>query len=195
MLELSDYLRLILRSRVYDIARESPLEVAAGLSIRTGSTVLLKREDSQPTFSFKVRGAYNKLASLSHDERTRGVICASAGNHAQGVALAARQLGCAATVVMPTTAPRLKIDAVAALGARVVLHGDTYSDAHEHAVALQEAEGSTFVHPFDDPAVIAGQGTVGMEILHHHGGPLDAIFVPVGGGGLIAGIAAYVKAV
>ena len=192
---LDEYLRAILTSRVYDVARETPLTRAPRLSERTANTVLLKREDSQPSFSFKVRGAYNKIASLSPAERERGVICASAGNHAQGVALAARQVRCAATIVMPTTAPRLKVDAVAALGARIVLHGDSFSDAYAHAVDLQAAEGATFVHPFDDPLVIAGQGTIGMEILRQHAGRLDAVFVPVGGGGLIAGIAAYVKAV
>ncbi|HWL45951.1 MAG TPA: threonine ammonia-lyase, biosynthetic [Ilumatobacter sp.] len=193
--DLDDYLRRILTSRVYEVARETPLDPAVRLSARVGHTVLLKREDSQPGFSFKVRGAYNKLAAMSPAERARGVICASAGNHAQGVARSAQHLGCAATIVMPTTAPRLKVDAVAALGARIVLHGDSYSDAYAHALELQAAEGTTFVHPFDDPAVIAGQGTIGMEILRQHGAPLDAVFVPVGGGGLIAGIAAYVKAV
>ena len=193
--DLDRYLRAILTSRVYDVARETPLDRAPRLSARTGNTVLLKREDSQPGFSFKVRGAYNKLAALSPAKRERGVICASAGNHAQGVALSARELRCTATIVMPTTAPRLKVDAVAALGARIVLHGDSFSDAYAHALELQAADGSTFVHPFDDPLVIAGQGTIGMEILRQHSGPLDAVFVPVGGGGLIAGVAAYIKAV
>ncbi len=193
--DLDHYLRAILTSRVYEVARETPLDLAPRLSTRLGRSVLLKREDSQPGFSFKVRGAHNKLAALTPDERARGVICASAGNHAQGVARSAHHLGCVATIVMPTTAPRLKVDAVAALGARIVLHGDSYSEAYEHALALQQADGATFVHPFDDPLVIAGQGTAGMEILRQHSGPLDAVFVPVGGGGLIAGIAAYVKAV
>ena len=192
---LDDYLRWILTSQVYDLAHETPLDRAARLSARIGNTVLLKREDHQPGFSFKVRGAYNKLAALTPAELERGVICASAGNHAQGVALSAKHLRCSATIVMPTTAPRLKVDAVAALGARTVLHGDSYSDAYARAIEIQATEGSTFVHPFDDPAVIAGQGTIGMEILRQHGGRLDGIFVPIGGGGLIAGIAAYVKAV
>ncbi|MGE3621965.1 MAG: threonine ammonia-lyase, biosynthetic, partial [Acidimicrobiia bacterium] len=193
--DLAGYLQRILTSRVYDLAHETPLELAAGLSAQTGNTVLLKREDSQPAFSFKVRGAYNRMAGLSAEELARGVICASAGNHAQGVALSAHRLGCAATIVMPTTTPRVKVDAVAALGARIVLHGDSYSEAAERATELAAQEGATFVHPFDDPDVIAGQGTIAMEVLRQHGGPLDAVFVPVGGGGLVAGIAAYVKAV
>ena len=192
---LAAYLQRILTSRVYDLAHETALERAAGLSDQCGNTVLLKREDSQPAFSFKIRGAYNKMAGLSADELERGVICASAGNHAQGVALSAHRLGCAATIVMPTTTPRVKVGAVAALGARIVLHGDTYSEAAARAAELAEEMGATFVHPFDDPAVIAGQGTIAMEVLRQHGGPIDALFVPVGGGGLIAGMAAYTKAV
>jgi threonine dehydratase len=191
----SDYLQRILNARVYDVAIESPLEPARTLSRRIGNHVLLKREDQQPVFSFKLRGAYNKMARLTEAERTRGVICASAGNHAQGVALAAKRLGCRATVVMPVTTPKLKTDAVRALGADVVLHGDSYSDAYDHAKTLEAASGLTFVHPFDDPDVIAGQGTVGMEILRQHQGPLDAVFVAIGGGGLIAGVASYIKAV
>jgi threonine dehydratase len=180
---------------VYDVARESALEAARTLSRRLGNHVLLKREDQQPVFSFKLRGAYNKMSRLSAPELARGVICASAGNHAQGVALAARRLACRAVVVMPVTTPKLKVDAVHALGAEVVLQGDSYSDAYAHALALQAKGGLTFVHPFDDPDVIAGQGTVGMEILRQHQGPLDAIFVAIGGGGLASGVAAYVKAV
>jgi threonine dehydratase len=190
-----DYLKKILTARVYDVAIESPLEPARNLSRRLGNQVLLKREDQQPVFSFKLRGAYNKMAHLTPQELQRGVICASAGNHAQGVALSARKLGCKATIVMPVTTPRVKIDAVAALGGEVVLHGDSYSDAAQHAIALQRDQQLTFVHPFDDPDVIAGQGTVAMEILRQHQGPIDAVFVAIGGGGLISGIAAYIKAV
>ena len=190
-----EYLQKILTARVYDVAIESPLEVARTLSRRLGNQVLLKREDQQPVFSFKLRGAYNKMVHLTPEQLARGVICASAGNHAQGVALAARKLGCHATVVMPVTTPRLKIDAVRALGGEVVLQGESYSDAHTHAVALEAERGLTFVHPFDDPHVIAGQGTVAMEILRQCQGPLDAVFVAIGGGGLIAGVAAYIKAV
>ncbi|WP_020470336.1 threonine ammonia-lyase, biosynthetic [Zavarzinella formosa] len=192
---LLDYLQRILTARVYDVAIESPLEIAGKLSTRLGNQVLLKREDTQPVFSFKLRGAYNKMVRLSADQLKRGVICASAGNHAQGVALSARRLGCRAVVVMPVTTPKLKADAVRTLGGEVVLHGDSYSDAYLHAAAWGEREGFTSVHPFDDPDVIAGQGTIGMEILRQRQGPLHAIFVAIGGGGLIAGVAAYVKAV
>jgi threonine dehydratase len=171
------------------------LHLAPRLSRRLGNEVLFKREDTQPVFSFKLRGAYNKMAQLAPEALARGVICASAGNHAQGVALAARRLGCRALVVMPTTTPSLKVEAVRTLGAEVVLFGDSYSDAHAHARALEAERGLSFVHPFDDPDVIAGQGTIAMEILRQHQGPIDAIFVAVGGGGLISGIAAYVKAV
>ncbi len=191
----TDYLKRILTARVYDVAIESPLDLARNLSSRLNNDVYLKREDQQPVFSFKLRGAYNKMVRLGPEQRARGVIAASAGNHAQGVALAARKLGCRATIVMPVTTPALKTEAVRALGGEVVLVGTSYSDAYEHAVALGAARGATFVHPFDDPDVIAGQGTVGMEILRQHEGPLDAIFVAVGGGGLISGVAAYVKAV
>jgi threonine dehydratase len=191
----ASYLQRILTARVYDVARETPLEAAKNLSRRVGNTVLLKREDQQPVFSFKLRGAYNKMAHLGAAELAAGVICASAGNHAQGVALAARRLNCRAVIVMPVTTPKLKIDAVQALGGEVVLHGDSYSDAYTHALELQQAEGLTFVHPFDDPDVIAGQGTVAMEILRQHQGPIDAVFVAIGGGGLISGVAAYIKAV
>jgi threonine dehydratase len=189
------YLKRILSARVYDVAVESPLEPMRSLSQRLGNHVLIKREDCQPVFSFKLRGAYNKMAHLSHEQLARGVICASAGNHAQGVALASRRLGSKATIVMPVTTPKVKIDAVAGLGGDVVLHGDSYTDAYEHALVLQAERGLEFIHPFDDPDVIAGQGTVGMEILRQHQGPLDAVFVAVGGGGLISGVAAYIKAV
>ncbi|RZL08966.1 MAG: threonine ammonia-lyase, biosynthetic [Rubrivivax sp.] len=197
-LGLSDYLRKILTSRVYDVAIESALEPARNLSRRLGHTVLLKREDTQPVFSFKLRGAYNKMAHLSPKALAKGVICASAGNHAQGVALGARRLGCKAIIVMPVTTPQVKIDAVAAFGGdsvEIVLHGESYSDAALHAKALEQKKGMTFVHPFDDPDVIAGQGTVAMEILRQHSGPIDAVFVAIGGGGLISGVAAYIKAV
>jgi threonine dehydratase len=190
-----DYLQKILTAKVYDVAVETPLDVAPILSRRLGNRVLLKREDQQPVFSFKLRGAYNKMAHLSPAARSRGVIAASAGNHAQGVALAAQKLGCAATIVMPVTTPHIKIAAVEARGAKVVLHGDSYSDAYAHALALQKKSHATFVHPYDDPDVIAGQGTIGMEILRQWQGPLDAIFVAIGGGGLASGIASYVKRV
>ncbi|MBI5752748.1 MAG: threonine ammonia-lyase, biosynthetic [Hydrogenophilales bacterium] len=189
-----DYLKKILTSRVYDVALESPLDVAPVLSQRLGNTVLLKREDMQSVFSFKLRGAYNKMAHLPPAALKRGVIAASAGNHAQGVALAAQRLGCSATIVMPATTPQIKVSAVKNRGAKVILHGDSYDEAYHHARKLEKKHKLTFVHPYDDPDVIAGQGTVGMEILRQHGEPIHAIFVPVGGGGLIAGIAAYVKA-
>ena len=190
----ADYLKRILTARVYDVARETALGSATQLGRRLSNTVLLKREDQQPVFSFKLRGAYNKMVLLPADALARGVICASAGNHAQGVALAARRLGCHAVVVMPVTTPRVKVDAVQALGAEVVLHGDSYSDAHGQASILQQARQLTFVHPFDDPDVIAGQGTVAMELLRQHPGPIDAVFVAIGGGGLVSGMAAYIKA-
>ena len=193
-----DYLRRILTARVYDVAIESPLELAPALSARLGNRVLLKREDLQPIKSFKLRGAYNKMAQLSHNELNRGVIAASAGNHAQGVALAAQKLECRALIVMPVTTPEVKVDAVRARGAEVVLFGDSYSDAYQHALKLQRKHKLTFVHPFDDPDVIAGQGTIAMEILRQHHpvehGPMHAVFVPIGGGGLIAGVAVYIKA-
>ncbi|MET0442063.1 MAG: threonine ammonia-lyase, biosynthetic [Casimicrobiaceae bacterium] len=190
-----DYLQKILTAKVYDVAIETPLELAPTLSRRLGNRILLKREDEQPVFSFKLRGAYNKMAHLAPAERARGVIAASAGNHAQGVALAAQKLGCTATIVMPVTTPHIKIAAVEARGATVVLHGDSYSEAYAKALELQKASRATFVHPYDDPDVIAGQGTIGMEILRQCPGELDAIFVAIGGGGLIGGIAAYVKRV
>lgn len=192
-MKTESYLEKILTAKVYDVAIESPLDPAPALSRRLGNVILLKREDKQPVFSFKLRGAYNKMAHLSPEVLARGVICASAGNHAQGVALAAQKLGAEATIVMPVTTPRIKVAAVAARGAKVVLHGDSYHEAALRAKALAAARGLAFVHPYDDPLVIAGQGTIGMEILRQHQGPIDAVFVPVGGGGLIAGIAAYVK--
>ncbi len=188
-----DYLERILRARVYDVAVETPLELAPALSSRLGNRLFLKREDLQPVFSFKLRGAYNKMANLPAQRLKRGVICASAGNHAQGVALAAQKLGCRAVIVMPVTTPRIKVDAVAARGAQVVLHGDSYAEAYAHALKLKRKRRLAFVHPYDDPDVIAGQGTIGMEILRQATQPIDAVFVAVGGGGLIAGIAAYIK--
>ena len=189
-----DYVTKILKARVYDVARETPLELAPKLSSRLGSEVWLKREDLQPVFSFKIRGAYNKLVSLTGEERARGVIASSAGNHAQGVALAARHLGIRALIVMPETAPRIKVDAVERLGAEVELAGESYDGAKERADALAAERGMVFIPPFDDEHVIAGQGTVAMEIVRQQGEPFDAIFVEVGGGGLIAGISAYIKA-
>ncbi|MEY6432533.1 threonine ammonia-lyase, biosynthetic [Thioalkalicoccus limnaeus] len=187
------YIERILRARVYDVAIETPLTRATLLSRRIGNQVSLKREDLQPIFSFKLRGAYNKLVQLDADARSRGVIAASAGNHAQGVALGASRLGLSAIIVMPRTTPMIKVQAVRNLGAKAVLHGDSYDEAYGHAQILAAERALTFIHPFDDPDVIAGQGTIGMEILRQHPDPPDAIFVPVGGGGLIAGIAAYVK--
>ena len=190
-----NYLERILKAKVYDVAVETALEEAPRLSHRLGNRVLLKREDLQPVFSFKIRGAYNKIAQLSDTAARRGVICASAGNHAQGVALAARTRGIPAVVVMPLATPEIKVSAVAGFGGEVVLHGDDFDAAHEHALELAHARNLVFVHPFDDPDVIAGQGTIAMEILRQrHGDGIDAIFVPVGGGGLISGIAAYTKA-
>ncbi len=191
----ADYLKKILTAKVYDVAVESALEPAKTLGRRLHNKVLLKREDQQAVFSFKLRGAYNKMAQLSAEQLKRGVICASAGNHAQGVAMSAHRLGSRAVIVMPTTTPQLKIDGVKTLGGEVVLHGESYSDAYQHAVELEKAQGLTFVHPFDDPDVIAGQGTIAMEILRQHQGPLDAVFVAIGGGGLISGVANYIKAV
>ncbi len=187
------YLERILTARVYDAAEHTPLDPAPNLSARIGNQILMKREDLQPVFSFKIRGAYNKIAKLPETARRRGVICASAGNHAQGVALSAHRLGIKAIIVMPRTTPRIKVDAVRALGGRVVLHGDGYDEAAAHAAKLMEERGLSWIPPFDDPEVIAGQGTVGMEILHQHPEKLHAIFVPVGGGGLAAGVSVYVK--
>jgi threonine dehydratase len=191
--EPSPYLQHILRARVYDVAIESPLDSAPNLSERLHNRVFLKREDLQPVFSFKLRGAYNKMVGLPTWELERGVIAASAGNHAQGVALAAQKLACRAVIVMPVTTPQVKVRSVAARGAEVVLHGDTYDEAYAEARRLEEARGLCFIHPFDDPEVIAGQGTIAMEILRQMSTPPDAIYVAVGGGGLIAGIASYVK--
>jgi len=193
--DLDALLREILTSRVYELARETPLDPAPRLSARLAAEVLLKREDLQPIFSFKVRGAYNRMCRLSDAERARGVAAASAGNHAQGVALAARRLGVPALIVMPDTTPAIKVDAVRALGAEVLLAGDTYGEAQARCAAIAADTGRTVVHPFDDPLVIAGQGTVADEIVRQRRGELAAIFVPVGGGGLLAGIAAYVKSV
>ena len=190
-----DYKHKIEHSQVYDVAKKTPLEFQPNLSARIHNRVLLKREDMQPVFSFKLRGAYNKMASLPSDVLKRGVIAASAGNHAQGVALAAKKLKCRAIIVMPTTTPAIKVNAVRARGAEVVLFGDSYSDAYVKALELEKSEQLTFVHPYDDPEVIAGQGTIAMEILNAHPEPIEAIFCCVGGGGLLAGIAAYVKAV
>ncbi|HSQ11173.1 MAG TPA: threonine ammonia-lyase, biosynthetic [Burkholderiaceae bacterium] len=193
-----EYLRRILTARVYDVAIESPLEDAPKLSSRLGNRVLLKREDLQPVKSFKLRGAYNKMARLDRVQLKRGVIAASAGNHAQGVALAAQKLGCRAVIVMPVTTPQVKVEAVRARGADVVIFGDSYSDAYAHALEVQAKKKLTFVHPFDDPDVIAGQGTIAMEILRQHHpvehGPIHAVFVAIGGGGLAAGVGAYIKA-
>jgi threonine dehydratase len=187
------YIERILRARVYDVAMESPLEPAPRLSRRLGNHILLKREDLQPVFSFKLRGAYNKIAHLSESVAKRGVICASAGNHAQGVALAARRRGIPAVIVMPQTTPNIKVNAVRDLGGEVVLHGDDYDSAYEHAQSIVRERNLAFVHPFDDPDVIAGQGTVAVEIMRQSRNEVDAIFVPVGGGGLISGIAVYAK--
>jgi len=187
------YIERILKARVYDVAIESPLEAAPRLSRRLGNRILFKREDLQPVFSFKLRGAYNKIAHLSDTVAQRGVICASAGNHAQGVALAAKRRGIPAVIVMPQTTPDIKVQAVRDLGGEVELHGDDFDHAYERAVEVSRDRGLTFIHPFDDPDVIAGQGTIGMEILRQLSDPPDAIFVPIGGGGLVAGIAAYVK--
>lgn len=187
------YIERILKAQVYDVAIESPLDPARRLSRRLGNQVLLKREDLQPVFSFKLRGAYNKIAHLSESVARRGVICASAGNHAQGVALAAQRRGIPAVIVMPVTTPEIKVQAVRDLGGEVVLHGDDYDSAYEHALLLARERQLVFVHPFDDPDVIAGQGTIAVELLRQTGGAIDAIFVPVGGGGLIAGIAVYIK--
>ena len=189
----SDYLERILKARVYEVAQETPLEKAPRLSEKLNNEVLLKREDMQCVFSFKLRGAYNKMAQLPPNLLERGVIAASAGNHAQGVALGASKLGIAATIVMPVTTPQMKVDAVRARGGTAILYGDTYDDAYAYARQLETEQGLTFIHPFDDPDVIAGQGTIGMEILRQYQKPIHAIFVAIGGGGLISGIAAYVK--
>ncbi|AIL32132.1 threonine ammonia-lyase, biosynthetic [Basilea psittacipulmonis] len=193
-MKTNDYLKLILTSHVYDVAQETPLEKAKLLSQRLKNTVLLKREDTQPVFSFKLRGAYNKMSHLSTAQIEQGVIAASAGNHAQGVAMSAQKMGCKAVIVMPISTPKVKVEAVKRFGAQAVLHGDSYTDAYDYAKKLEKEEGLTFVHPFDDPYVIAGQGTIGMEIMRQYSGKIDAIFCPIGGGGLISGVAAYIKA-
>lgn len=190
---MDDYLRLIDEANVYDVATQTPLELATNLSLRLGNRILMKREDLQSVFSFKLRGAYNKISGLPRSALDAGVICSSAGNHAQGVALAAQRLGVRAVIVMPVTTPSIKVDAVISLGGEVILHGDNYDAAHARARELEQERGLTFIHPFDDPAVIAGQGTIGREILDQLEEDVRAIFVPIGGGGLIAGIAAYVK--
>jgi threonine dehydratase len=190
---ITAYLERILRAHVYDVATETPLDLAKNLSARLDNTVLIKREDLQPVFSFKLRGAYNKIVSLSEEEAQRGLVTASAGNHAQGVALAASHLGYHATIVMPTTTPEIKVHAVRALGGDVVLVGDTYDEAWTEAQRISDELGAVYIHAYDDPDVIAGQGTIAVEILRQHPDPIDAIFVPVGGGGLIAGVLAYVK--
>lgn len=188
-----DYVRRILDARVYDVAIRTPLDPLSRVSERLSRSVLLKREDLQPIFSFKIRGAYNRIARLSADQQRGGIVCASAGNHAQGVAFAAKRLGIRATIVMPVTTPAIKVEAVRSLGGAVVLHGDTFDDAYVHARTIEAQAGLTFVHPYDDPDVIAGQGTIGIEILQQYPDPIEAIFVPVGGGGLAAGVASYVK--
>ncbi len=190
---MEKYVKAILSARVYDVAIESPIHKAPILTQRLHNNVLLKREDMQPVHSFKLRGAYNRMSGLSPEAARKGVIAASAGNHAQGVAMAGTRLGIKTIIVMPVTTPAIKIDAVKALGGKVVLHGDTYNEAAAHAQALVAEKGYTFVHAFDDAEVIAGQGTVGLEIARQHSAPLDALFVPVGGGGLMAGVAAYLK--
>ena len=187
------YIKKILSAQVYDVAIESPVDPAPLLSKRFDNNILLKREDLQPVFSFKLRGAYNKMMHLSDAERAKGVIAASAGNHAQGLALAALKLGVKATIIMPKTTPQIKVDAVRRRGAKVVLHGDTYDEASIHAQKLVDEKDLVYIHPYDDPDIIAGQGTIGMEIIRQVTGPLDAVFVPVGGGGLLAGVAAYIK--
>ncbi len=193
LIDPDDYLVRILNARVYDVAIETALDLARGLSARLGNSLYIKREDTQPVFSFKLRGAYNKMSRLSPDQLRKGVICASAGNHAQGVALSARTLGARAVIVMPTTTPAIKVQAVRALGGEVVLSGESFSDAYEHARGIERAQGLTFVHPYDDPDVIAGQGTVGLEIHRKLGTPIAAVFCAVGGGGLLAGVAACLK--
>lgn len=190
---LDRYIKKILSANIYDVAIESPLHIAPFLSERMGNNIWVKREDKQPVYSFKIRGAYNKVLQLTDKEKAAGVVAASAGNHAQGLALASRELGIKATIVMPLTTPEIKVKSCKAFGAKVILHGDTFDEAFGYSQNLVEEKGFTYIHPYDDPEVIAGQGTIGMEILRQLSGPIDAIFVPVGGGGIIAGIAAYVK--
>ena len=190
---MEDYLQKILRARVYDVAVETPLEKAENLSKRENNNIFLKREDLQPVFSFKLRGAYNKMSQLSKEQLSKGVITSSAGNHAQGVALSASYLGCKALIIMPITTPEVKVNAVKSLNAEVVLYGDTYDESYKKALSISNSDGLTFIHPFDDPDVIAGQGTIAMEILRQTESPPDVIYVAVGGGGLISGVAAYIK--
>lgn len=192
-LTIEAYVKKILQASIYDVVEETPLEAAKWLSKRLNNEVLLKREDLQSVFSFKIRGAYNKIKTLSAQQLAKGVVAASAGNHAQGVALAANKVGAKAIIVMPTTTPEIKVNSVRSFGAEVVLFGDTFDAANKHALQLAKDHGYTLVHPYDDPDVIAGQGTIGMEILRQQSGPLDAVFIPVGGGGLIAGVAAYLR--
>ena len=189
----TDYIKKILNAPVYDAAIETPIDKASILSKRLNNRVLIKREDLQPVFSFKIRGAYNKMAQLTDEEKSKGVIAASAGNHAQGVALAAVKLNIKATIVMPVTTPAIKVNSVKEKGGKVILHGDTFNEAFLQAVKIMEKEDLTFIHPYDDPDVIAGQGTIGMEILRRYSEIPDAVFVPVGGGGLRAGISVYIK--
>lgn len=191
---MDELLRKILTSKVYEAAVETPLEEAHGLSVKMGNRILLKREDKQPVFSFKLRGAYNRIAHLDEEQKKRGVLAASAGNHAQGVAFAARHLGIRALIVMPETTPQIKVDAVRYFGGEVILHGTSYSEAAEHAGKIEQEKGMVYIHPFDDPLVIAGQGTVADELVRQNPGRMDGIFVPIGGGGLISGIATYIKA-
>ncbi|NOQ93762.1 MAG: threonine ammonia-lyase, biosynthetic [Methylophaga sp.] len=191
---LTEYVEKILKARVYDVAIETPLDIMPRLSKRLNNSLWLKREDLQPVFSFKLRGAYNRMTHLTETERQQGVIAASAGNHAQGVALSAKKMGISALIVMPKTTPAIKVEAVKAFGAEIALHGNSYDDACSYALNIAKQQGRTFIHPYDDPEVIAGQGTIAMEILRQHPDPIHAVFVPVGGGGLIAGVAAYIKA-
>ena len=192
---LNFYLKKILDSRVYDVAKETSLDFAKNLSEKLNNKIYLKREDTQPTFSFKIRGAYNKIANLNASDLKKGIIAASAGNHAQGVSLAANKLGITSTIVMPKTTPRVKVDAVRKLGSKIIITGDSYSDAYEHALKISKKEKSKFIHPFDDDDVIAGQGTIGVEILRQNSSKIEAIFIAVGGGGLISGVGAYIKAI
>ena len=189
----NSYIRKILEARVYDVAIETPIHQAPFLSQRLDNQVLIKREDLQPVFSFKIRGAYNKISQLNDEQKKRGIVAASAGNHAQGVALAAKKMGIRAVIVMPVTTPEIKVNSVKAYGAEVILHGDAFDQALAYSLSLVEEHGYTFIHPYDDIDTIAGQGTIGMEIIRQHTDPLDAVFIPVGGGGLIAGISAYLK--
>ena len=191
---LTEYVEKILKAQVYDVAEETPLDIMPRLSKRLNNRILLKREDLQPVFSFKLRGAYNRMSQLTEREKTRGVVSASAGNHAQGVALAAQKMGVSALIVMPTTTPDIKVESVRSMGSEICLFGNSFDEAFQHAMTIVEEQGRTFIPPYDDPYIIAGQGTIAMEIMRQHSGDLHAVFVPVGGGGLIAGVAAYIKA-